>query len=76
MRAESDILEKQEYFRKSAAIFNYLKGYDRTISYQIKNDLLNRAKAVVAKGKANDFKGAYYLAEGLSKDFYKYVKLS
>ena len=76
MRAESDIAEKQKYFRKTAAILNYLKGYDKNISYQIKASLLNRANQVVVKGKANDFKGAYSLAEGLSRDFYKYVKLS
>jgi hypothetical protein len=76
LRANNDIAEKQAYFRKTAAILNYLKGYDRNISYQIKSSLLSRAKAVVQRGKANDFKGAYYLAEGLSKDFYKYVKLS
>lgn len=76
MRAESDIASKQAYFRKTAAIFNYLKGYDRSISYQTKNVLLTRANQVVQKAKANDFKGAYYLADALSKDFYKYVKLS
>ena len=75
MFAESDLAKKQEYFRKTAAIFSYLKGYDRRLSYQIKN-LLNRAKEVVQKAKNNDFKRAYNLAEALSKDFYKYVKLS
>ena len=76
MRAESEIASKQEYFRKTAAIFNYLKGYDRSISYQTKNVLLTRANQVVKKAKENDFKQAYNLAEALSKDFYKYVKLS
>lgn len=76
MRAESDIADKQAYFRKTAAILNYLKGYDRSISYQIKNDLLSRAKEVVAKGKANDFKGAYSLAKDLAKDYYGYVKVN
>ncbi|GEM_PF-5262659 len=76
MRAESDIQEKQEYFRKSAAIFNYLKGYDRNISYQIKSNLLIRAGQVVQKAKANDFKGAYSLAKLLSQDYYKYVKVN
>lgn len=74
--AESNLAKKQEYFRKTAAIFNYLKGYDRRLSYQIKNDLLNRAKEIVQKAKNNDFKQAYNLAEALSKDFYRYVKLS
>ena len=76
MRAEGDIIAKQIYFRKTAAILNYLKGYDRSISYQIKTSLLNRTNQVVQKAKANDFKGAYKLAEDMSKDFYKYVKLN
>lgn len=76
MRAENDIADKQAYFRKTAAILNYLKGYDRSISYQIKTALLNRVNQVVAKGKANDFKGAYSLAKDLAKDYYGYVKLN
>lgn len=76
MRASSEIAAKQTYFRKTAAILNYLKGYDRSIPYQRKNDLLSRAKAVVAKGKANDFKGAYSLAKDLAKDYYGYVKVN
>ena len=76
MRAEGDIIAKQIYFRKTAAILNYLKGYDRSISYQIKTSLLNRTNQVVQKAKANDFKGAYKLAEDLAKDYYRYVKLS
>lgn len=76
MRADSNIVTKQFYFRKTAAILNYLKGYDRSISYQTKTALLNRAGQVVQKAKANDFKGAYKLAEDLSKDYYRYVKLS
>lgn len=75
MRAEGNIAAKQIYFRKTAAILNYLKGYDRSISYKTKTVLLERASQVVQKAKANDFKGAYKLAEGLSKDYYRYVKL-
>ena len=76
MRSESEVAEKQNYFRKTAAIFNYLKGYDRRISYQTKSALLGRANQVVQKAKINDFKAAYNLAEELSKDFYKYVKVN
>ena len=76
MRAENDLATKREYFRKTAAILNYLKGYDRSISYQIKVELLNRTNQVVAKGKSNDFKGAYNLAKDLAKDYYGYVKLN
>ena len=76
MRAESEVAAKQKYFRKTAAIFNYLKGYDRSISYQTKTALLSRANQVVQKAKGNDFKAAYNLAEDLSKDFYKYVKVN
>ncbi|MBQ4492983.1 MAG: hypothetical protein II972_00035 [Elusimicrobiaceae bacterium] len=76
MRADTDIAKKQVYFRKTAAILNYLKGYDRGMAYQTKTTLLNRTNQVVQKAKANDFKTAYKLAEDLSKDFYKYVKLS
>lgn len=76
MRASSEIAAKQAYFRKTAAILNYLKGYDRGINHQVKNALFNRTNQVVQKAKANDFKTAYKLAEDLSKDFYKYVKLS
>ena len=76
MRAGSDIAKKQEYFRKTAAILNYLKGYDRGVSYQTKTALLSRVNQVVQKGRANDFKAAYSLAESLSKDYYKYVKIN
>ena len=76
MRADSNIVAKQIYFRKTAAILNYLKGYDRNIPYKTKTALLNRTNQVVQKAKSNDFKGAYKLAEDLSKDYYKYVKLS
>ena len=76
MRAEGNVAAKQIYFRKTAAILNYLKGYDRNISYKTKTALLSRTNQVVQKARANDFKGAYKLAEGLSKDYYRYVKLS
>lgn len=76
MRADANIAAKQIYFRKTAAILNYLKGYDRSISYKTKTVLLERASQVVQKAKANDFKGAYKLAEDMSKDYYRYVKLS
>ena len=76
MKASQEIGQKQEYFHKTAAILNYLKGYDRKMPFNTKKELLSAVNKVVQKGKENDFKEAYNLAKGLSKNFFKYVRFS
>lgn len=76
MKANQEISQKQEYFHKTAAILNYLKRYDRKMPFNTKKELLSALNKVVQKGKENDFKEAYRLAKGLSKNFFKYVRVS